>query len=497
MPTEFHRFGGFGMLSSTNVNQSFNSKIMDTFTDELRGPFGILLGLARASGAEFAEFFLERRQTFSASSQNKKIAAISPQFETGIGVRIRNAGETSYVCGSELSYLSAYRLLERCLEISGLKMPRHSTLAPEIIFSPFTDYATLLNKNSFEQALPRTNSISDLLLKMEGLLWDKVKSIESSGVTIFADHQEIAVLSSEGVFIRDIRLNELLSCSAFVMEQGNRCDVHTSQGATSSPDFVLNLNLESIAEQLSKRSADQIHASYIESGEYPVVLGNGFGGVIFHEACGHLLETTSIRKKSSPFSESKEQAIANSAVTAWDEGHTPNAYGSLSVDDEGMPTQKTLLIESGILKNFLADRNGSIETGFPRTGSGRRQNFRFAPTSRMRNTYISPGSYSPEELIQSIDRGIYAGKLGGGSVEPTGDFNFAIRDAWLIEKGKLTKPLKGATVIGKGQDVLKDVSMCANDLDLVPGTCGSESGSIWTTVGQPHIKVDRLTIGGR
>jgi TldD protein len=485
------------MSSTANVSHTFSGSIIEAFTDELKVPFGALLGLARASGADFAEFFLERRRTFSANSQNKKVSAITPQFETGIGVRIRKGGENSYVSGSELSLLSAYRLLDRCLEISGLKIPRHSTLSPEINFSPFTDYATLLKKNSFGEALPSTHDICDLLLTMEVSLWEKVKSIESSGVSIFSDHQEIAILSSEGVFVRDIRLNELFTCSAFVMEQGNRCDVHTSRGATSKPGFVMSVDVESIADQLAKRSADQIHASFIEGGEYPVVLGNGFGGVIFHEACGHLLETTSVRKKSSPFTELKGQIIANSAVTAWDEGQSLNAYGSLSVDDEGMPSQKTLLIENGVLRNFLADRNGSLETGFPRTGSGRRQDYRFAPTSRMRNTYISPGNYSPEELIQSVDRGIYAGKLGGGSVEPTGEFNFAIRDAWLIEKGKLTKPLKGATVIGKGQDVLKDISMCANDLDLVPGTCGSESGQIWTTVGQPHIKVDRLTIGGR
>jgi TldD protein len=418
-------------------------------------------------------------------------------LETGIGLRIRRGTEDVFVCGSELSVLSAYKLLKRCLEIAGLDLPGSSAFIPEVNLGPLVDFAHLHSKNSFEKSLPLTKEVAETLSRIDAKLWKNVKAIESSGVSAFIDHQDMLVLSTDGVFARDIRLNQQVMASAYASENGDRCDVKESLGGTSQPDFLRGIHDDSLVERLAKRSADMLHASFVESGEYPVVLGNGFGGVIFHEACGHLLETTAVRKKSSPFTERKGEKIAHSAVTAWDEGLTEGAYGSLSMDDEGMPAQRTLLIENGVLKNFLADRNGSLETNHPRTGSGRRQDYRYAPTSRMRNTYIGQGEHSPEDLIHSVDKGIYARKLGGGSVEPTGDFNFAITDAWLIEKGKLTKPLKGATAIGKGQEVLERISMCANDLELVPGACGSISGTIWTTVGQPHIKVDRLTIGGR
>jgi len=167
------------------------------------------------------------------------------------------------------------------------------------------------------------------------------------------------------------------------------------------------------------------------------------------------------------------------------------------MDDEGMPSQRTLLIENGVLRNFLCDRAGSMRTGHPRTGSGRRQGYTYAAASRMRNTYIAPGDYSFDQLLASVDKGIYCKKMGGGSVGPTGQFNFAVDEAYLIENGQVTKPLKGATLIGEATEIMDRISMCSNDLGLAPGFCGSVSGSIYVTVGQPHLKVDGITVGGR
>ena len=196
-------------------------------------------------------------------------------------------------------------------------------------------------------------------------------------------------------------------------------------------------------------------------------------------------------------SNKKGEKIAHENLTAWDEGLTPDEFGTLDMDDEGMPTQRTLLIENGVLKNFLADRAGSMRTGHPRTGSGRRQGYTYAAASRMRNTYIAPNDYSIDNIFASVDKGIYCKKMGGGSVGPTGQFNFSVSEAYLIENGKITKPLKGATLIGEAIEIMPKISMSSNDLSLAPGFCGSVSGSIYVTVGQPHIKVDSITVGGR
>jgi TldD protein len=230
----------------------------------------------------------------------------------------------------------------------------------------------------------------------------------------------------------------------------------------------------------------------------PVVLGNGFGGVIFHEACGHPLETEAVRKNASPFADKVGQAVAQPILTAIDDGTLANRWGSLNVDDEGQPAQRTVLIENGILKGYLSDRIGARQVGVPRTGSARRESYKFAPVSRMRNTYIDRGPHTVADMIASVDHGLYARKMGGGSVDPaTGEFNFAVQEGYVIRKGKVAEPVRGATLIGKGFEVLPLISMIGDDLELAAGMCGASSGWVPTTVGQPTLKIDRILVGGR
>ncbi|NER82750.1 MAG: TldD/PmbA family protein, partial [Leptolyngbya sp. SIO1D8] len=276
-----------------------------------------------------------------------------------------------------------------------------------------------------------------------------------------------------------------------------RSSIGQRVGDTSDPAFLRTWDYDTTAQSVADSAGKMLYADYVESGSYPIVMANHFGGVIFHEACGHLLETTQIERGTTPFIDKKGEKIAHENLTAWDEGLSGDAFGTLDMDDEGMPTQRTLLIENGILKNFLSDRAGSMRTGHPRTGSGRRQSYTYAAASRMRNTYIASGDYTTEDLFASIDKGIYCKKMGGGSVGATGQFNFGVDEAYLIEDGKVTKPLKGATLIGEAKEIMQRISMCSSDLSLAPGFCGSVSGSIYVTVGQPHLKVDSITVGGR
>ena len=190
--------------------------------------------------------------------------------------------------------------------------------------------------------------------------------------------------------------------------------------------------------------------------------------------------------------------VGRSILTAIDDGTIANKWGSCNVDDEGTPTQKTVLIENGILSNFLSDRIGAGQVGISRTGSARRESYKFAPVSRMRNTYIAPGEHKINEMLNSIKFGLYAKKMGGGSVNPgTGEFNFAVQEGYAIRNGKIAEPVRGATLIGKGFDILSQISMIGDDLDLAAGMCGAASGWVPTTVGQPTLKIDSILVGGR
>jgi len=230
----------------------------------------------------------------------------------------------------------------------------------------------------------------------------------------------------------------------------------------------------------------------------PVIIDGGFGGVIFHEACGHSLEATGVALGNSEFCGKLGQTIASPIVTAIDDGTLPGEWGSTNIDDEGTPTTKLVLIENGVLKNYMIDRLNARRMEMPVTGSARRQDYTFAPTSRMRNTYIAPGNDDENEMIATAGTALYCKKMGGGSVNPvTGEFNFAVGEGYLVKDGKIDRPVRGATLIGKGADTLMKIDRVGKKMWMAQGMCGSLSGSVPTNVGQPRIRVSSMTVGGR
>lgn len=241
-----------------------------------------------------------------------------------------------------------------------------------------------------------------------------------------------------------------------------------------------------------------LHAGYIQAGTMPVAIENGFGGVIFHEACGHSLEASSVAMGQSQFVGKLGTMIANAKVTAIDDGTIPNAWGSINIDDEGTPARRNVLIENGILKTYMIDKLNGRRMGMESTGSARRQSYQYAPTSRMTNTYIAAGEDRDEDIIASIEYGLYAKDMGGGSVNPaTGQFNFAVNEGYIIRNGKICEPVRGASLIGKGSEVIQNIDMVGQNVLRGQGMCGSSSGSIPTDVGQPLIRVSSMTVGGR
>ena len=262
--------------------------------------------------------------------------------------------------------------------------------------------------------------------------------------------------------------------------------------------FSTREDMNARAREAARRAVTMLHADKCPAGVMPVVIDGGFGGVIFHEACGHSLEATSVAYGNSEFCGKLGQQIASRIVTAIDDGTIANEWGSENIDDEGNPTTKLVLIENGVLKNYMIDRLNARKMGMPVTGSARRQNYSFAPTSRMRNTYIAPGTDDEAEIIASCPDGLYAKVMGGGSVNPlTGEFNFAVGEGYLIRNGKIDRPVRGATLIGKGGNTISRIDRVGRRMWMAQGMCGSASGSVPTNVGQPMIRVTDMTVGGR
>ena len=469
----------------------------DRFDLSWQASLSTLLGLGRAAGADFVEFFLEKVNYISCLAEDDAITSLSPRLSTGCGVRVFRGKGDCYVSTNDLSFKGLKNALEKALSILGLNLPSPLSHIPEINLEMFRDYATVKGKEDWLKNCSSMQEMSEILLKANDYLNQKANHAQSRRAVYFRDWQEVLVAASDGTFARDIRLTQSVGYSLLCADGANRASIGKRSGNTSDPNYLRHWDYEKVSDEVAESAGKMLYADYVESGNYPIIMANEFGGVIFHEACGHLLETTQIEHKTTPFMDKKGEKIAHENLTAWDEGLSENAFGTIDMDDEGMPAQRTLLIENGILKNFISDRTGFMRTGHPRTGSGRRQSYAYAAASRMRNTYIAPGNYSMDDLFNSVEKGIYCKQMGGGSVGATGEFNFSVSEAYLIENGQITKPLKGATLIGTATDIMNKISMSSQDLGLAAGFCGSVSGSIYVTVGQPHLKVDSITVGGR
>lgn len=442
-------------------------------------------------GADFAELFVEHHQTNSIQFNSQEVDKINSGIDFGIGIRLFFGhkvlyGFTNSTEENELKrvtgLLAAKDKREQIVQAGSINLirypQRHGCIQP-LSQDPYLD-----SKIAFLRQ-------ADIAARGES---DKISQFMGS---VLQREQQVEIFNSEGLHIGDTRHYIRISANAVAQDGSEQSVGMEGPGALSGWEFSQHLDANVLGKEVAAQALVKLNAAVCPSGEMPVVIGNGFGGVIFHEACGHLLETTSVAKKASVFHDKMGELIANPVVNAVDDGTMTNEWGSIHIDDEGMATQRTQLIKDGKLTSFMVDKMGGLKTGYAPTGSGRRQNYKFAPTSRMRNTFIEAGESTFDQMISSIEKGIYAKKLGGGSVQPgTGEFNFAVREAYLIENGKITKPLKTATLISTGPKVLKEISMVGKDMALAPGMCGSVSGSVPTTVGQPSLKVDNILVGG-
>ena len=310
--------------------------------------------------------------------------------------------------------------------------------------------------------------------------------------------QRIFVFASDSTWQTDYRCNTRIMCQAIASDGKDMQPAHSSFGRNQGMEMFDGFDPVEFGRNAAVNAVEMLHAEEMQGGEMPVVIHNGFGGVILHEACVHGLEATSVAKGMSVFCGKLGEKVASDIVNAVDDGTGENLWGSINVDDEGTPSKRNLLIENGILKSYLVDKRNAMKMDHPITGSSRRESYKYQTTSRMTNTYFLPGESTFEEIIANTKFGLFAKEMGGGSVNPaTGEFNFAVDVAYMIEDGKITRPVKGATLVGSGKDVLLRIDMIANNLEYGYGMCGSMSGSVPTIVGQPTIRVSSMTVGGK
>lgn len=441
-------------------------------------------------GADFAEIYEEESTTNTITMQNSKIDSIKTNISKGIGIRLTNNNDKVYGYTNHLDDLSIISLIENLT--SNFKNNPNPKLIKLDNLTKYQDKVEI-SHNAYSK-----EDKKNLLKTIDTSARNKSDKINQVEVKLIEDDKLVKISNSNNIYKQDKRINTNLIITIYATDKINQEKSYKRLGYKQGYEFLKTLDLESIINDLTKSTIDKLNAIECPSGKMPVVIANGFGGVIFHEACGHSLEATTVSKGTSAFSNLLNTNVATKKVTLKDNALIPHAYGSNNIDDEGNICKENILIENGILKSYLIDNLNSKTMNQESTSSGRRESYKYSPTSRMSNTYLEKGTDKVEDMIKSIKFGLYATDMGGGSVNPmTGDFNFVVLSAYLIENGKITKPVKGASLIGNGKDILKQVSMVSDDLELSPGWCGSVSGSIPVTVGMPTIKVDSILVGGK
>ncbi len=450
-----------------------------------------VINAALSTGGNFAEVFVEDRFNTSLYLIGGEIEDAMTGRDYGIGIRIFNGFNSIYVYTNDASpdnLISVAKQGAMAINMSKKDMVIDLT-RKEIV------------NNHPIKIMPHTvdNAKKVAMMKRAYNAAKNYDDIISQVAVSYGDYeQNILIANSEGLLVEDTRVRTRTAISSVASKNGEMQTGFFGPGAHMGFEYYDTIDIEEYAKEASRMAKTMVNADHCKSGKMPVVIDNGFGGVIFHEACGHGLEATSVAKGLSVFTGKIGEKVASELITAVDDGTLKNEWGSSNIDDEGTPTQKNVLIENGILKGYMVDKLNGFKMGMETTGSSRRQSYKLAPTSRMTNTYIADGKSTKQEIIANTEDGLYARYMGGGSVNPTtGEFNFAVTEGYMIKNGKIDKPVRGATLIGNGKEILNKIDMVGNNRLFGQGMCGSVSGSIPANVGQPTLRVASITVGGR
>ena len=450
-----------------------------------------VLQKAVATGADYAEIFAENTVNHSINMIASKVDSIKDAVIAGASVRVYKGLRSVMASTVDTSEAGLIACAEKAADALGQGDAQIDIVLKERLFGDI--HPVKIVPSSV------TNKEKVAVLK-EGYFAAKeydacIKQV--SGTILDVDHN-ILIANSEGLYTQDRQIRTRISISA-VADKGEGTQTGSfNPGRRMGMEMFDFIDPKAVGLRAAKQAVTMAGAGYCPAGVMPVVIGNGFGGVIFHEACGHSLEASSVAYGQSQFAGKLGQMIANEKVTAIDDGTIPNAWGSINIDDEGTPAQRNVLIEKGVLKSYMIDKFNGRRMGMASTGNARRESYSYTPTSRMTNTYIAAGEDKNEDIIASIEYGLYAKQMGGGSVNPvTGEFNFAVNEGYIIRNGVICEPVRGASLVGKGSEIIKNIDMVGTDMEMGQGMCGSSSGSVPTNVGQPLIRVSSITVGGR
>jgi len=479
----------------SNTNNTF-----DTVMSRMLEPVGLgeqqlnrTLGEIMKGGIDYADLYFQVSRQESWTLEDSIIREGSFSHDQGVGVRAVSGEKTGFAYSDELLLpalkhaAQAARAIARQGDSKTLPAWQRGNAAP---LYPLTD---------------PTLSISDeqktaLLTQLEEATRALDTRVEQVIIGMSSSQDLVLIAGSDGTLAADIRPLVRLNVSVILEENGRREQGYSGGGARADLDYFLNGDLPiEYAREAVRQAAVQLEAVPAPAGTMPVVLGAGWPGILLHEAVGHGLEGDFNRKGTSAFSGKVGKRVASPLCTIVDDGTIPNRRGSLAIDDEGTPGQYNVLVEDGVLRGYMQDKLNARLMGVKPTGNGRRESFAYAPMPRMTNTYMLAGPHEAEEIIASVEKGLFAPNFGGGQVDITsGKFVFSASEAYLIEKGKITVPVKGAMLIGDGPEALTKISMVGNDLkmDSGVGTCGKDGQSVPVGVGQPTLKIDELTVGG-
>lgn len=449
----------------------------------------LLLDNIIESEVDFGEIFYENTLVKTYEVIDSKLDTINSRITHGVGIRLAHNNDIVYGYTNDLKKKSLYELVSRIKNNFS-----NNRLIKEVNLERL--------KISKDKSVIKHNDMDDNKKKEYLLNIDKLaRSIDSRIVQVdtvfYESDSEVIIANTNNTYVKENRPLTRLNITIIAKDDKRQTKSSKSYGISGGYELLDEIDIKKEVVNLATSAIKKLSAKPCPSGEMPVIIGPGFGAVIFHEACGHSMEATTVSYNTSILSGKLNEKIASSKVSIIDDGTLKSKWGTTVYDDEGNKTRKNVLIKNGVLKGYLIDYLNNRKMNMEITGSGRRESYKYAPTSRMNNTYLVKGHDKIEDMIKSVKYGIYAVNMGGGSVDPvTGDFNFAVNEAYLIENGKITDMVLGGSLIGNTLDILNNVSMVSDDLSFDTGFCGSVSGNVPVTIGEPTILVSKILVGG-